>query len=61
MPRNACLLYKNKRPKNTGSPRYLGILRLADGQTFWVGAWRRTVGNEAAIELKLSPKADPKS
>jgi hypothetical protein len=56
MPRNACLLYKNHNPKDAQAASYRGVVRLEDGQTFWVGAWPRTVKGETVIELRFSPK-----
>jgi hypothetical protein len=58
MARNSALLYRNKRPKDTNSPRYIGVLRLADGQVFWVGAWRAVVNGEQVVEIRLSPKTN---
>lgn len=59
MPRNRCLLYRNRNPKNEDSPSYLGVLRLDDGRTFWVGLWKVTVCGQLALEIRLEPKACP--
>src|SRR5262245_36285610 len=56
MPRNAALLYRNKTPKDPTSPHYRGLLRLEDGQVFWIGLWVRSVNGERALEIRLVPK-----
>jgi hypothetical protein len=56
MPRNACLLYRNKTPKGPDSAAYRGVTKLQDGQTFWIGIWPRTVNGEPVVELRLSKK-----
>jgi hypothetical protein len=56
MPRNSALLYRNRTPRNADSPVYLGVLKLADGTTFWVGVWPRSVKGETVVEIQLCPK-----
>jgi hypothetical protein len=50
MPRDSCLLYPNKQPRGEDPPKYRGLLKLADGATYWVGAWARTVKDEVVVE-----------
>ncbi len=56
MPRGSTLLYKNKRPKNSESPSYYGLLRMPDGSTYWACVWPRTCKGQTVLELKLAPK-----
>jgi hypothetical protein len=58
MPRNSALLYPNRNPKDSHSPKYLGLLKLDDGRVFWVGIWRAFVNGEPVVELKLSEKGN---
>lgn len=56
MPRGACLLYRNRKPKGDDPWSYYGVLKQEDGQMFWVLAWPRVVNGETVIELKFTPK-----
>jgi hypothetical protein len=56
MPRGSSLLYKNKRPKDSDSPSYYGLLKMPDGTRFWALVWPRTVRGQIVLELKLARK-----
>jgi hypothetical protein len=56
MPRNSTLLYRNKAPKDARASHYRGLLKMLNGDSYWIGLWVRTVNGERVLELKLSPK-----
>jgi hypothetical protein len=56
MPRNSALLYKNKNPKDANASHYRGLLKLENGQSYWVGLWIRQLDDERVLEVKLVPK-----
>jgi len=56
MPRNSALLCKNKAPKDSRSSHYRGLLKLENGDAFWVGLWIRRIGQEPVLEIKLIRK-----
>lgn len=56
MPRGSALLYRNRAPKDTLAAHYRGMLKLENGQAFWVGLWIRRLGQERVLEVKLAPK-----
>jgi hypothetical protein len=56
MPRNSALLFKNKTPKDATSSHYRGLLKMQNGDAYWVGLWVRRLGTERVLEIKLSPK-----
>jgi len=56
MPKNSSLLYRNRSPKNSDSPHYRGLLKLENGDSYWVGLWVRSLNQERVLELKLSRK-----
>jgi hypothetical protein len=58
MPRGSCLLYRNPHLHQQGpdAPEYLGVIRLQNGELYWVTAWNRLVNGKCAIEINLSPK-----
>jgi hypothetical protein len=56
MPRGSALLFKNKTPKDSASSHYRGLLKLKDGQAFWVGLWVRRIDQERVLEIRLVPK-----
>jgi hypothetical protein len=53
MPRNSALLYRNTDPKGVDPAAYRGLLKMADGRVFWVGAWPRLVKGKTVVELRL--------
>ena len=57
-PRNTAVLYRNKKPKDANSPRYLGVIVTDTGHKYWVGIWPAEVNGEPAVELKLMPKLE---
>jgi hypothetical protein len=54
--RNSSILYRNRNPKGDDPASYYGLIRIADGQTFWAYIWPRLVNGNAAVELRLKPK-----
>jgi hypothetical protein len=56
MPRNAALLYRNKAPKDPTSAHYRGLIRMLNGDSYWVGLWVRRIDQERVLEIKLVPK-----
>jgi hypothetical protein len=56
MPRNTTLLYRNKAPKDASASHYRGLIKLENGDSYWVGLWVRRLGDERVLEIKLSPK-----
>lgn len=58
IPRDAALLYRNRKPKNAHSPSYLCLLKMTDGGIFWAGIWVREVKGQRVLELRLSPRKE---
>jgi hypothetical protein len=56
MPRNSALLFKNKTPKDATSSHYRGLLKMQNGDSYWIGLWVRRLGEERVLEIKLSEK-----
>jgi hypothetical protein len=56
MPRNSALLYRNKAPKDATSAHYRGLLKLENGDAYWVGLWVRRIDQERVLEIKVSRK-----
>jgi hypothetical protein len=56
MPRNSALLFKNKTPKDARSSHYRGLVKLENGQAYWVGLWVRRLDQEPVLEVRLSKK-----
>ena len=56
MPRDSAILYPNPRPRGEDPPAYIGIMRSALGELFWLAAWGRTVAGRAVIEIRMQPK-----
>jgi hypothetical protein len=56
MPRDACILYRNRKPSGEDSAHYWGVMKDSDGQTFWVGLWVRTVKGQKVLEIRRVPK-----
>ena len=56
MPRNSALLYRNKAPKDPTSAHYRGLIRMLNGDSYWVGLWVRRIDQERVLEIKLVPK-----
>jgi hypothetical protein len=57
MPRNAALLYRNKNPKDASSSHYRGLLKLENGDAYWVGLWVRQLDQERVLEVKFVRKS----
>jgi hypothetical protein len=55
-PRNTAILYKNHKPKDKNSPRYLGMIVTDTGTKYWAGISPRYVNGEVVVELRLEPK-----
>ncbi len=56
--RNTALLYKRLTRTKADDPAYSGVLKMADGQTFWVSAWPRVVNSRPVVEIRLLPKTE---
>jgi len=56
MPRNSALLYRNKASKDATSAHYRGLIRMLNGDSYWVGLWVRRIDQERVLEIKLVPK-----
>jgi hypothetical protein len=56
MPRNSALLFRNKARTHADASHFRGLLKLASGESFWVGLWPRTVHGEPVFEIRLTPK-----
>jgi hypothetical protein len=56
MPRNSALLYRNKASKDATSSHYRGLLKMQNGDSYWVGLWIRRLDQEPVLEVKLLPK-----
>jgi hypothetical protein len=56
MPRDSCILYRNQDPRGDDPSHYRGVMKDADGQTFWVGLWVRTCKGRRVLEIKRTPK-----
>jgi hypothetical protein len=56
MPRNTTILYRNKAPKDANASHYRGLLKLEDGDAYWVGLWVRRVGQARVLEIRLVRK-----
>jgi hypothetical protein len=55
-PRCAALLYRNRAPKSEVASHYRGLLKMQNGDSYWVGLWVRRLGAERVLEIKLVPK-----
>jgi hypothetical protein len=58
MPKNSSILYRNRTPRHDASPHYRGLLKLENGDTYWVGLWVRQLRGEPVLEIKLTRKED---
>jgi hypothetical protein len=58
MGRDAAILYRNRNPKGADPASYGGLLKLADGSTYWAYIWPRTVNNKEVVELRLVPRKE---
>jgi hypothetical protein len=56
MPRDACILYRNREPRGDDPCHYRGVMTDADGSTYWVGCWERLVKGERVSEIRRVPK-----
>jgi hypothetical protein len=58
MQRGNCLLYRNPHLHEQGrdAAEYIGVIRLQNGDLFWVLAWNRYVNGKCSIEIVLNPK-----
>jgi hypothetical protein len=56
MPRGSTLLYRNKTPKDATSSHYRGLLKMYNGDAYWIGLWIRRLGDERVLEVKVCPK-----
>jgi hypothetical protein len=57
MPRGSTLLFRNRSPKNEAASHYRGLLKLENGDSYWVGLWVRKIDQERVLELKVVPKS----
>jgi hypothetical protein len=58
MQRDTAILYRNRKPSGADPASYGGLLRLADGQTFWAFIWPRLVRGRPVVELRLVRKQE---
>jgi len=58
MPRGSGLLYPNPHLHQQGDdpPEYIGVIRLQNGEFYWVLARNRIVNGKCAIEINLETK-----
>ena len=61
MPRNSCLLYPNPNPRGDDPASYVGVMRTAAGELYWLGAWAREVRGRKVIEIRQTPKLQKKT
>jgi hypothetical protein len=52
MPRESCLLYRNKDPRGADACHYRGIMRDSDGRDYWVALWVRVVKGQRVLEIR---------
>src|SRR5262245_56154245 len=57
MPRDSAILYPVTEPRTDDDPcHYRGIMRDADGRTYWCGLWVRLCNGRKVLEIRRVPK-----